>query len=248
MKPYTKQTLSYPIDAPRRSISLPFHRGNTRVIHEWRNRVCAEYNSANITTELVQGLIRLGAPVQLIDAALRIIRDELDHARLSFVVLQAIDKSHECVEIPMVPPLREDMLQQVLRRTLENFCFGETLAVPLFHAMYREAKHPQAREALERILQDEARHRAFGWQVLDFLCTHYAKDTRAYIVQDIPRCIYLFSKAYSAVQKHSPLRKDERELGLIDIEEYQRIWEQAYEKDIRARFEKRGITTPDLQR
>ncbi|MEZ4237604.1 MAG: hypothetical protein R3F59_15940 [Myxococcota bacterium] len=52
---------------------------------------------------------------------------------------------------------------------MRDFCLGETPAVPLFRAMQARAAHPAVAPVLRRILADEAVHRAFGWEALDWL-------------------------------------------------------------------------------
>ena len=62
----------------------------SRAQEEWSRRVVAEYKSAAVAAELVQGMIRAAFPEHLIQATLQIVSDELVHARLSHDVLVSI--------------------------------------------------------------------------------------------------------------------------------------------------------------
>ena len=56
------------------------------------------------------------------------------------------------------------------------FCLGETVAVPLFSHLRERCTESLPRAALDRILRDEVRHRDFGWDLLDWLCTSSIGD------------------------------------------------------------------------
>lgn len=58
-------------------------RASEEVRAEWLRRVHAEYTSAALTQHLGLWLIQIGASPDLIKASLRIVTDEIEHARLS---------------------------------------------------------------------------------------------------------------------------------------------------------------------
>ena len=66
-------------------------------------------------------------------------------------------------------PAPDGPLAALVDTILHAFCLGETFAVPLFAAMRPATTQPTAAAALQRILRDEATHRAFGWDTLDAL-------------------------------------------------------------------------------
>ena len=61
--------------------------GQARLLAEWRNRVRAEYGSAGLAAQSVHWMIQCGFPEEQIAVGLRIVQDELDHARLSHDVV-----------------------------------------------------------------------------------------------------------------------------------------------------------------
>jgi hypothetical protein len=215
-------------------------------LQEWRNRVAAEYRSAARTSDLLHQLITAGLPRPILATAGRIVQDELDHADGCHAVVEALGGGDAPATLELsaliIAPSGDGLLADILDTVLHDFCLGETLAVPLFRAMWHEATHPAAREALTRILRDEATHRAFGWTALDALIELDPSGTRARAQALLPAWICAFRDAYADGREAPTLRAEERAAGLIDLDDYARIFETALNSDIRRRFAARGIT------
>lgn len=154
------------------------------IIGEWSRRVEAEYRSAAHANCLTGWLIEIGASPDLIRDGLRIAGDELTHAELSAeVVAKAGGALTEPVRRETLTLTRDEPVERaVFRATIEIFCLGETLAVPLFRRMLAGAREPVAVAALRRILADEVRHRAFGWDVLEALMEGPARAVGASVI------------------------------------------------------------------
>lgn len=223
-------------------------RGSARVRDEWSRRVEAEYRSAAITQHFVLWLMQLGAPPSLLSDGLRVVKDELAHARLSHAVFRAaggelvapIDRS--VLELPRVETHLE---LDVLRVTLESYCLGETVAVRLFAAMRDGATEPSAKRALDRILRDEVRHRDFGFDTLDVLLEADAGgELRARASAMLPTMIANVREAYAGgdVGDEKALPKADRAFGLIPGALYVKAVEATVRKDYVPRFAKRGIS------
>jgi hypothetical protein len=218
----------------------------TRARAEWAARVRAEYGSAAVTARLLHWMVQLGLERPLIDTAQRILADELDHADLSHEVLVAIGGADQpqqqelaALDSPLLP---QGPLASLLRAGLYHFCLGETLAVPLFSAMREGCTHPTAREALDRILRDEAVHRAFGWSLLDSLLAIDPEGVRAWSAQALPAMLEDFRLAYAS-SPPSPLSPEERAVGLIAPEDYARIFEEVRRDWLGPQWARRGIAT-----
>lgn len=217
-----------------------------RVLLEWRNRVAAEYRSAAITAELVHWMIQAGFPDELLDTGLRIVRDELDHARLSHTCLEALAGGEE-EPVPLEvgrlqhPPSSEGLLARLVDGVGQSFCLGETFAVPLFDAMRRHTTHPAAWPVLQRVLQDEAVHRAFGWEALDVLLDLDGPGVRARMAARLPGWLRGFEAAYASQRGAPPLTEAERAMGLLDGADYAEVHDRCLREDIAPRLARRGI-------
>lgn len=222
-----------------------------RVREEWRARIAAEYTSAAITQNLVLWLIQAGAPPDLIEQGLVIVGDELVHSRMSHEVYVAAGGT--------LPPsiIREHLGLARRNETLEHdilgiavrvFCLGETVAVPLFRHLREHCTVAVARESLDRILRDEVRHRDFGWDLLDWLCTSQIADEVApRVAATLPAMLGELEQSYGlgnptiAADDGGTWTEAERAWGLAPPREYAAILAATVEKDYRPRFAARGV-------
>lgn len=215
---------------------------------EWLRRVQAEYTSAAITQHLGLWLIQMAASPDLVKAALRIVGDEMAHARLSHATyLRAKgDKAPALVreELGLTRNAQAPLEADVARTCLSVFCLGETVAVPLFRKLREGTTVPVARKALDRILRDEVRHRDFGWLLLDWLLEQpYAPQVRTLAQDELPQMFATVARNYSATKKNpkSEIADEDRMWGLMPPAEYAAAVFKALERDWIPRFSARGI-------
>lgn len=222
--------------------------GSPRARTEWAHRVAAEYTSAALAAQVLQWGIRFGLPRPLLDTAHRVVSDELDHAALSHACLVALGGGRDPVELDegglAAGAARPDPLVALVDTILESFCFGETLAVPLFGAMRATTTAPAAVAALDRILRDEAVHRAFGWQALDALLALDRDGVADRVAAQLPAVTARFHAAYGATPDGPPLTADERAFGLLEPAAYREIFARTVHGDIASRLSRRGLPTP----
>jgi hypothetical protein len=215
---------------------------------EWLRRVQAEYTSAAVTQHLGLWLLQIGASPDLIKLALRIVKDELEHARLSHAAyLRArgadpprLEREH--LELRRSGDARLE--RDVARVTLGIFCLGETVAVPLFRHLREGCAVPVARRALDRILVDEVRHRDFGWLLLDWLLAQpYGPDIRALAAAELPAMFArLWHQHGLAEGEPSPeLDAADRAWGLMSRGDYWAAVRRTLDRDWIPRFGERGI-------
>lgn len=225
---------------------------SARVRDEWSRRVEAEYRSAAMTQHFVLWLMQLGAPSSLLGDGLRVVRDELVHARLSHVVYRAAGgETLTAIDRNTLELVRRDARLEldVLRVGLETYCLGETVAVRLFAAMRASATAPAAKKALDRILTDEVRHRDFGYDVLDVLLERDAAGTlRETATAMLPTLVAALRDAYAPedVARETTIPEADRAYGLIPGAEYARAVRETIQKDYVPRFTKRGISFAGL--
>jgi hypothetical protein len=210
---------------------------------EWLRRVQAEYRSAAIAHHLTLWLIQLGASPDLIDAGLRIVKDELIHARMSHRVYGAAggrDAPQLAQEtLGLARPASEPLLLSTARAGVEVFCLGETVAVPLFKVLRDDCTVPVARRALDRILRDEVRHRDFGWMLLGWLVELPAREAVLRLVRaELPAMLARLRRSY-APGKPAPrtsMAAEDRAWGLMPSAIYADTLERAITRDYVPRF------------
>jgi hypothetical protein len=218
------------------------------VIHEWGRRVEAEYRSAAITQHLTLWLIQVGASPDLIHDGLRIVADELAHADLSFRTFVAAGGAavapiaRESLALPVRPG--EQLEEAITRWGVEVFCLGETVAVPLFKVLREGCVVAPAREALDRVLRDEVRHRDFGWTLLEHLLEQpTAPLVRAVVERELTGMFARLQRNYAPVggEDKMAIPEADRAWGLMPIARYRQILERTLERDYRPRFERLGF-------
>jgi hypothetical protein len=213
------------------------------VHREWQRRVQAEYRSAAITAQLVHWMIQAGLDEQLVATGLRIVGDELAHARLSHDCLVALggdDTPQQVHAAELAEPADQGVLAALIDSLVDNFCFGETLAVPLFKALRDHTTHPAAEPVLTRVLRDEAVHRAFGWSTLDALLPLDPDGVRARIEARLPSTFERFRASYAPEGADEPLTPEEIAAGLMPVATYREVfW--ATVPGLHKRFAQRGI-------
>lgn len=226
---------------------------SARVREEWRARIAAEYTSAAITQHLVLWLIQVGAPPDLIDEGLAIVGDELVHSRLSHEVYARAGGTEPpaIVREQLALARTSDRLEvDVLRIAVRVFCLGETVAVPLFKHLRERCTEPVARDALDRILRDEVRHRDFGWDLLDWLLsTPLAVEIPAMISASLPQMFRQLELSYgtgneAVASDDGTITDEDRTWGLAPPRDYAEILARTIERDYRPRFAARDILLP----
>ncbi|WP_437963324.1 ferritin-like domain-containing protein [Sorangium sp. So ce260] len=237
-----------PIERPSPVARAPLPPASDAVRGEWGRRVEAEYRSAAITQHLTLWLIQMGASPDLIDDGLRIVKDELAHARLSHRV-------HGTAGGGALPALRRETLglkssgdepleMAVARAGVEVFCLGETVAVPLFKVLREGCTVPVARRALDRILRDEVRHRDFGWTLLRYLLElPCAPAVRQLVERELHAMFTRLRRSYMPPggAKRAAISDDDRAWGLMPVARYGEILERAIERDYVPRFGEHGL-------
>jgi hypothetical protein len=231
------------------------HPSSAVVRDEWRRRTIAEYRSAAITTQLTLWMIQAGLSPDLLRDGLRIVDDELEHAHLSHQVLldagggeTAVELDRATLALPEPPAAAfEDRL---LLTVVRVFCLGETIAVPLFRLLRADCTVPSARRALDRILVDEARHRAFGWDVLDVLVDQRGPEATGAVVE--PRLAAMLreldeSYGRGALERdHGGITDADRAWGVVPPGEYAAAFEATLDAVWVPRFADLGIAVhPD---
>ncbi len=126
------------------------------------------------------------------------------------------------------------------------YCFGETVAVPLFRNLRRGATEPIARAALDRIVLDEGRHSAYGWRTLDWLCDWLGPEVVAGIVQpEVASMFGSLTDAYGSTPDEDWMDPSRRSWGLAPGVEYGAILDRVIEHELVPRLQTRAIDPID---
>ncbi len=215
---------------------------------QWLSRVEAEYRSAVLTQTLTLWMMQAGLSPDLLHEGLRIADDELVHADLSMAVYRAAGGADvpKLARESLVHPTPDaaSLERAIVAVTVDSFCLGETVAVPLFKNLREGCTVPVARRALDRILRDEVRHRAFGWTTLAYLFEGPHGDAlRAFVGRELAGWFRRIRRSYAPA-----FAEDAREVdavscawGLMAPARYAAVVARTWERDWRPRFAKVGV-------
>lgn len=222
-----------------------------RVRKLWRSQITTEYTSSAQTAELLHWLIVVGASPDVIERGRAIVGDEQRHAEFARDVYIAaggddgqvdLDPAQLVSKIDLGAPL----LARALSMTAKVFCCGESVAVPLFLELHEHAREPVVVTALARICQDEARHRAFGWDTLDELLELSGEQGRSWLKARVPAFIEGVVGFYSG-GREGPFPEHRRHWGMLPPHRYGEIATRCAEEVLRPRFRARGLLDEPTQ-
>ncbi len=138
--------------------------------------------------------------------------------------------------------------------TIAHICIGETIAAHIFETRYRHTTDPVAKELVLRIMRDEARHVAFGWNYM----AHKVKTFTPELIADMERvavdvvgnselkgfhCIWLYPTEGTKILIDSNNLCAEAGLGACTPEQESETLVKSI-RDIRRRMATWGITIP----
>jgi hypothetical protein len=110
--------------------------------------------------------LAVGAPSDLVAAAIDAGRDEIAHAQSCYAIASELGgRAKGPGPLPVVAP-RESTLRRVAVDTFVEGCVGETIAALCAERAAARAGDPEIKRVLEGIADDEGRHAALAWRTL----------------------------------------------------------------------------------
>lgn len=215
-----------------------------RIQQYWYNQAIAEYTSSARTVELSHWMQRLSISPDLIRQAIRISDDEMVHAQMCYETAQALGCTQGLPLDKMPLTLKQEfepLAKSMLLVLVQSYCFGETVAVPLFSAMRKSSSEQQVIKVFNRILEDEPRHAKFGWLTLAW-CQQNIPEVDTWLPEIVPIGLERMRRAYA---NHPPFDPEpsghELAWGLFPRERYGEILEKTIATTYRQRLAHYGI-------
>jgi len=220
-----------------------------RIQEFWLEQTIAEYNSSARTVHLAHWMQHIAMSPDLIRDAIRIADDEMVHAQLCYATAVDAGYSSALPEDQFSLSLVEtsdDLRYSFLNVLVESYCFGETVAVPLFSAMRQETQQESALTVYNRVLEDEPRHAAFGWLTLAW-CDEHWSETREWLTTIVPSALLAMKAAYVTDETFKPsLSDEEHRWGMMDPSRYNEILFQSAKKTFSNRLSHYEISLDDM--
>ena len=143
----------------------------TALAQHWQQAGLYEHASVASFARFTMDLMALGAPPELLVAAVRAQADEVSHAQACFSVASSfagqplgpgpVDRAKAMSDT--VTP------ERILVETIADACINETLAAAEAAWLSQRTEVEVIAKLLEQISEDESRHAALGWQTVQWL-------------------------------------------------------------------------------
>lgn len=152
----------------------------------WRDDGRMEHAAIASFARFALQLLALGAPADLVRAALAAADDEIEHARLCFTLAARCDgEALVAGALPEAAAAVEVSLAAVAASTAAEGCVRETCAALVAAAQRDVAVEPEAVAALTRIARDEASHAELAWRFVAWALSTGGEDVRVAIAEAI---------------------------------------------------------------
>jgi hypothetical protein len=144
----------------------------------WLQAALGEHASVAAFARVTLEVMALGAPADLVAGLQRAALDEVAHAQLCFDMVARFGGG--AVEpgpfpLPATLSLATTPVDIAVAAVREG-CIGETVSAWLAERAAERATDPQARQVLDRIAADEARHAALSWRLVAWLLEEHGAD------------------------------------------------------------------------
>jgi hypothetical protein len=136
----------------------------------WERAAREEHASIAAFARLSLQLMSLGAPPSLLAKTHGAALDEIDHARRCSAIASRLGTkpvSPGALPGALATLARVDLATLAVESLVEG-CLGEGSAAAMAREGARTARDPAVREALSVIADDEARHAALAWEIVDW--------------------------------------------------------------------------------
>ncbi len=131
----------------------------------WTRAALAEHAAIASFARFTMELMSLGAPPDLLQAAIQATADEVRHAQDAFAVASAFaGRDLSPSPLPMDGALADPSVRGILERLLTEGCVDETVSTALAALRLSHVQDTTLVNVLTRIVDDESRHAALAWK------------------------------------------------------------------------------------
>jgi hypothetical protein len=135
-------------------------------VARWTADAAAEHASIAAFAQLSLELLAVGAPADLVGAAQRALADEVAHARCAFTIASRLAGATLGPAALEVASASRGWCALAVAAAVEGG-LGESLAAAVAAARLAVAEDPDVVAHLTRVVEDEARHAALAWAIVD---------------------------------------------------------------------------------
>ena len=148
----------------------------------WTEASFNEYGTAVAFTQLVQALLEVNAPVDLVAMASDFLADEMLHVELTARIADELGggANSEIDFTQLKLPLDEVLspMQRANELIVRICCVGEAFSLPMLAGSMKSSTHPLIKKVFKQIVKDEALHGRLGFLYLEWADEFIDDDER----------------------------------------------------------------------
>ena len=223
----------------------------------WTEAAFNEYCTAVAFTQLVQALLEINAPVDLIAMASDFLADEMLHVELTARLAAELGGAANYqidfakLKLPLDPDLHP--MQRSNELIVRICCVGEAFSLPMLAGCMKSSTHPLIKQVFEQIVKDEALHGRLGFLYLEWADEYLDDAERQRLgvcagdtLQQLSKLwVNLRSKAINGLTTEGYKVEDIYELGWMLAEDYKVMAHHSVQKEIVEPLAQFGIYVPD---
>ena len=211
----------------------------------WTGAAFQEFRTGAACAATLEALIKARAPLDLIALAARFPLDEMAHVEICSRIATELGGAIELVydpdrliwDVPSGSPI-----MVAAHWVVSNFCVGEALSIPLIQGTSRSSTHPLIKQALRRIVIDEADHGTFGWHFLDWADPFLSEEDKCALGHTADLFIGSVLERWQKLRNGELIEIHQAEaLGWMGSEEYLELADHSLQRNVIAPLLKRGI-------
>ena len=174
---------------------------------DWSVAAFQEHRTGAQCAATLRALLECKAPLDLVAGFSRFPLDEVVHvelaARMAMELGGATEVVHTVDDMVLDPSPHVSPLLRAAELVVRTFCVGESLSIPILHAVWQSTTQPLPRAVLGRIVRDEAAHGVVGWTFLDWAAPYFDDADRAHLTGIANHAVGEIGRLWATVRRRA---------------------------------------------
>ena len=207
-------------------------------------------------TQLIQALLEVNAPIDLMAMASDFLADEMLHVELTARLAEELggganyEVDFSALKINLAPSLTP--LQKANELIIRICCVGEAFSLPMLAGCLKSSTHPLIKQVFEQIVKDEALHGRLGFLYLEWADEFLDEQERARLGDCAGQTLLQLSALWRNLKSEVHGNKTSegysvdqiRKLGWMLSHDYKRVAQESVEKEVLEPLSLFGIHVP----
>lgn len=225
-----------------------------RALWVWSDRVQTEFRSIQVMTRFLTEVLGAGDPLDVYAGAVDAIADEVRHTALCAAVVEALGGQptlpDPVPEAENAEFLQLGMAERALGTAVSMLAISETISTAFIEDLQARCEQPLVRAVLDRTLEDEETHHAFGWRYVEGSLGRFDGSGRGFarMVAETTLAPHR-ARTEQTLARMVPARRhleawpepELAELGIASVERQALVFERVYAEELAPKLRALGL-------